>query len=513
MTKKILISWLGSADIEKLGSGNENDCGALHTVLTDNQYGPFNELILFMTPPDPNWHAQKKENWESTLAKLEALCANNNMEMRTCLSPENFVVVDMESVYRFMIAKLGALIHEKPGKKPMLFYNLTSGTSAMYAIQLYLASQGDFYGTPLYTLRTGPENRYAVIAASLPFMLGREEESSKSSLAPYTEPNQSIYDQVRIKVANSDASVLICGETGTGKTMLARYIHAHDQMRNKLEMVEVNCAALGTDANSRISELFGHIRGAFTGADKSREGAFQRANGSTLFLDEIGEIPIEHQGLLLRAIADSRVKPLGSEKEEEVHVRIIAATNVDLPSAVRAGKFRADLYYRLAHYSPRLKSIMEYTPAQKEKLLGLLLEKINAKYHSHNPRSLSADAFRLLLNHPWYGNIREMEFRLRSICLLADHLVRAEDVAEQLSAMPAIEGNQAITGALPTKIPPTDGISLESEIPENLPSWIESWEKYWIRSATSHYPKIADAASRLGMKKSTFFNRKLKLDL
>lgn len=505
MTKKILVSWLGDSDIRNFSDHG----GPLHSMLTDEGYGPFDELWLFMTP---NGIPRGLEAGAREVARnqIGAFCADLGMELRIRQTEENFPVADMEKIYSFMTGELAALAKTNRGRGISLFYNLTAGTPAMHAIQLYLASRGDFSGTPLYTVPPAAPGEPNVFAAAFPFMLGREGGVPKGVPEPYTEPNQTIYDQARLKVADTDASVLICGETGTGKTMLARYIHDHDPLRRDREMVELNCAALGSDANSLISELFGHRKGAFTGADKARKGAFARADGSTLFLDEIGEIPLAHQGLLLRAIADSRFKPLGSEGEEESHPRIIAATNVDLPAAVRAGRFRADLYYRLAHYSPVLKPVREYTAEQRERLLDILLGKINARHHPHNPRSLSADARRILLNHPWHGNIREMEFRLRSICLLADDLVRGEDVAGQLFAMPAIEGGAS--PARPASFGPPSGTSPEEELPHDLTSWLKDWENYWMRSALAHH-SAADAAARLGQKRSTFFSKKQKFGL
>lgn len=197
-------------------------------------------------------------------------------------------------------------------------------------------------------------------------------------------------------------------------------------------------------------------------------------------------------------------------------VRIIAATNKNLPAAVREGKFRADLFYRLAQYAPVLKPIREYSPAQKEELLDNLLRKINNEKYFSQPRTLASDAKKILLNHPWDGNIREMKFRLESICLLSDVTITAEDVSEQLA-------HGMINSSLPQTVShnydaslvslPEPDMYAEHDIPHDLRKWLDEWESFWIRKALTDSPNIAKAAARLGLKKSTFFSRKTKLGL
>lgn len=404
-----------------------------------------------------------------------------------------------------MIKALDARITRKEAKVELI-YNLTSGTPAMYAIQLHMADSSPFAGTALYTLPPGLCDDPAdnVYRASLPNALSRLHASDMAGDQLFDAPNKKIYDQIRLKVANTKASVLIQGETGTGKSALARFIHQMDGRRCKKKLIEVNCAALGSDANSLISELFGHKKGSFTGAMQDRKGAFQEAHQSTLFLDEVGEIPLEHQGILLRALEDGKIKPLGSDKEEMVDARVIAATNVDLPEAIRQGKFRQDLYFRLAQYAPVLKPVRQYSRDHRARLLQNILERVNAD--NGLPHELTNDARETLLNYPWPGNIREMKFRLESICLLADDKISREDVLEQLenenmknSCEPA-EGN-----------PRPDMGEDEGDIPADLKGWLEEREARWMELALRHCGTVEAAAARLGMKKTTFFNRKNKL--
>jgi DNA-binding NtrC family response regulator len=198
------------------------------------------------------------------------------------------------------------------------------------------------------------------------------------------------------RVSPTDATVLLAGETGTGKELAARAIHENSRRRGGPFMV-VDCAAVA--ANLIESELFGHERGAFTGADRIRKGAFEAAEGGTVFLDEIGELPLELQPTLLRVLERREVKRLGSNELRSVNVRLVAATHRDLPGFIKQGKFREDLYFRLAVIDVRLPSLRE----RKEDLpliLGRWIETSGGK--------ISADAVALLQTHAWPGNVREL---------------------------------------------------------------------------------------------------------
>lgn len=506
---KILISWLGDSDIRNFTEQSETaeKSGPLHSILTDTSFGPFQELWLFKTP----MRLKTSIDTQEAVTKLKAFCKGKRIKMELINAPKNFDVANMDEIYNFMFHELLKKRENKGKIKARYYYNLTSGTPAMYAIQLYLSGVRNFQGTPLYTIPPFLQKSHEtnVREAHLPSALAVLETNSGQEKDLYDEPNRKVFEQVRLKVATTDASVLIQGETGTGKSALARYIHKYSKRAQK-EMVEVNCAALGSDINTLLSEIFGHAKGAFTGADRDREGAFQRANGSTLFLDEIGEIPFAHQGTLLRALAESSIKPLGSEKEIKVDVRIIAATNVDLPRAVREGKFRADLFYRLAQYAPVLKPLREYSREQREGLLDSVLREINNRRYFSHPRVLTAEAKKILLAYPWPGNIREMKYRLESICLLSDMTITKEDVSEQLTLeIPIVPSPD---GAGRPSLPDSDSYA-ERDIPHNLKDWLIGWEKFWIGKALENCKTEADAASRIGMKKSTFSSRKKTLGL
>ncbi|MDE0044003.1 MAG: sigma-54 dependent transcriptional regulator, partial [Candidatus Poribacteria bacterium] len=217
------------------------------------------------------------------------------------------------------------------------------------------------------------------------------------------------------KVADTDSTVLIHGESGTGKELVARALHRNSAYADK-EMVVVNCAAI--PANLLESELFGHERGAFTGAIYQKIGKFERANGSSLFLDEIGDLPVELQAKLLRAIQEQEIERVGGTHVIRVKVRIIAATNHDLRQAIEDGLFRQDLYYRLNMIPIQLLPLRE-----RREDIGILSEYFLQKHseaHEQLARFISQKARNLLMHYDWPGNVRELEYSILRAVLFAE---------------------------------------------------------------------------------------------
>jgi transcriptional regulator with GAF, ATPase, and Fis domain len=215
------------------------------------------------------------------------------------------------------------------------------------------------------------------------------------------------------QVADSEATVLVGGESGTGKELVAQALHCNSSRRSR-PLVALHCAALPSTVLE--SELFGHVRGAFTGAERDRPGRIASASGGTLFLDEVAEIPPELQAKLLRFLQFGEIQRLGADRTEKVDVRVVAATLQDLPALVKAGRFRQDLYFRL-------KVIELRVPALRERLsdVPLLLEHFVRKHWKRpdeRPR-WSARAERVLLAYEWPGNVRELEHLVQRACLLA----------------------------------------------------------------------------------------------
>jgi len=217
-----------------------------------------------------------------------------------------------------------------------------------------------------------------------------------------------------LRVATTDASVLITGESGTGKELAAREICRRSR-RSERPFVAVNCAAL--PASLLESELFGHAKGAFTGARSDRKGLFAEADGGTLFLDELGEIPLEVQPKLLRALENRTIRPVGADREVAIDVRVIAATNRDLATAVGDGGFRADLYYRVNVVTLHLPPLRRRGPELLE-LAQLFVERAAAR-HGKEVRSVTEPVARRLLDYQWPGNARELRNAMECAVVMA----------------------------------------------------------------------------------------------
>ena len=225
------------------------------------------------------------------------------------------------------------------------------------------------------------------------------------------------------RVSQSQATVLLLGESGTGKELFARAVHLASGRRDK-PFIKVNCSAIPDSLFE--SELFGYERGAFTGANAARAGWFERANGGTIFLDEIGELPLAMQSKLLRTLQESTLVRLGGTRETRIDVRLVAATNRDLAQELQAGRFRQDLYYRLNVIPIRLPSLRE----RRDDIRALALHFVSRANQAHQRNVyLSTDALSTLEAHEWPGNIRELGNLIERVVLLADHtLVSAEEL-------------------------------------------------------------------------------------
>ena len=217
------------------------------------------------------------------------------------------------------------------------------------------------------------------------------------------------------RVAEPKTTVLITGESGTGKELVAKAIHDASP-RRAAKLVAVNCAAI--PANLLESELFGHVKGAFTDASRDRIGLFEEAHGGTLFLDEVAEIPVVLQAKLLRALQEGEVTPIGQSTPVKVDVRVIAATLRDLPAEIAAGRFREDLYYRLAVVPVALPPLRE-RGEDVPQLARFFLAR-HAQRHGRPEVVLTEDAVQALAAQPWPGNVRELENVLERVLVLAD---------------------------------------------------------------------------------------------
>lgn len=227
------------------------------------------------------------------------------------------------------------------------------------------------------------------------------------------------------KVAPTDARVLVTGPNGTGKELVAHWLHQKSE-RAKSPMIEVNCAAIPSELIE--SELFGHIKGAFTSAVKDRAGKFETASGGTIFLDEIGDMSLSAQAKVLRALQENKISRVGSDKDIKVDVRVIAATNKDIKKEIEDGKFREDLYHRLAViliHVPSLNERREDIPL----LIGHFSKKI-AEEQGTTPKKFSGEAVKLLQKYDWTGNIRELRNIVERLIILGDKEISKTDVEQ-----------------------------------------------------------------------------------
>ncbi len=225
------------------------------------------------------------------------------------------------------------------------------------------------------------------------------------------------------KVAATDARVLITGSNGTGKELVAHWLHEKSN-RVKMPMIEVNCAAIPSELIE--SELFGHVKGSFTGANKDRAGKFEAANNGTIFLDEIGDMSLSAQAKVLRALQENRISRVGSDKDIKVNVRVVAATNKDLKKEIEEGRFREDLYHRLA-------VILIKVPALNDRRedIPLLIDFFSKKISDEqgNPKKeFSKEAIQLLKTFDWTGNIRELRNVVERLIILGEKQISENDV-------------------------------------------------------------------------------------
>jgi len=241
-------------------------------------------------------------------------------------------------------------------------------------------------------------------------------------------PSIGVIKSIIDKVAPTDARVLITGPNGTGKELVAHWLH---QKSNRAEssMIEVNCAAIPSELIE--SELFGHIKGAFTGAHKDRAGKFEAANNGTIFLDEIGDMSLSAQAKVLRALQESRIQRVGSDKDIKVNVRIVAATNKNLKKEILEGRFREDLYHRLAVILIEVPSLND-----RRNDIPLLVDYFTDKIATEQgtlKKSFTQEALNLLMSFDWTGNIRELRNVVERLIILGETTVTVSDVTSFVS--------------------------------------------------------------------------------
>ncbi|MGY4879243.1 sigma-54-dependent transcriptional regulator [Vreelandella aquamarina] len=312
---------------------------------------------------------------------------------------------------------------------------------------------------------------------------------------------QQVYTRIR-KTAPADVTVLIQGESGTGKELVARAIHQQSK-RAAASLICVNCAAIPETLIE--SELFGHEKGAFTGASASRTGLVEAADGGTLFLDEIGELPLDAQARLLRVLQEGEIRKIGSVETRHVDVRLIAATHRDLRALSKSGEFRLDLYYRLNVMQIELPPLRE---RQEDvlKIADILLDKA-CQRHGREGLRLSRAARQDLRDYPWPGNVRELENALeRGVILAEGHLIHPDDLGLapfSPRATPSPSSPQLITNAAEEE---HSDLSAENDL---------SLEDYFQHFVMEHQDQMSETelAQKLGISRKSLWERRQRLGI
>ena len=432
---RLLISWIGKADLQAPEKEQLVGKGPIAQALSTRPYDTavlISDYSKAVVAPFLNWLQPQ------TKAAL-------TVHYEPLSSPTNFGQI-YEAAVRVVTESL-----EHHGKDSELIFHLSPGTPAMAAVWIILAKTR----FPAELIESSQE--YGVQTTSVPFDISAEFipdllrvpderlEQLTAGLPPEAPEFADIIHRSRVmarlvakarRVAPRSVSVLIEGESGTGKELLARAIHKASPRRDQ-PFKAVNCGAIPAELVE--SELFGHEKGAFTGADRKKTGYFEAANGGTLLLDEVGELSPPAQVKLLRVLQEGEVIRVGATTPLKVDVRIIAATNRTLTEEIAAGRFREDLFYRLAVVRLRLPPLRE-RKGDLSLLIDRLLKEINddlAQEPGYEHKKLSPGARNILISHPWPGNVRELLNTLQQAAFwTSGATIRSEDVREAL--LPAI---------------------------------------------------------------------------
>jgi DNA-binding NtrC family response regulator len=490
---RMLVSWIGNADLRAPDSEDKADVGPIAQALEAQHY---NRVVLLA---DQEAKALRKyEGWlRSKIVKKAP--ASLSIERVELTSPTNF-----DQIYSAVTRTLDLILRDVK-ETPQLTFHLSPGTPAMAATWVIL-------GKTRYRAELIQSSRQrGVEVASVPFNIalspefvtdvlripdkqleklssGVAEEAAQFGDMIYRGvPMQRLVSRAK-KAAPRSVPILIEGESGTGKELLARAIHAASPRSNKSLRI-VNCGAI--PAQLIESELFGHEKGAFTGALQAHAGYFEDADGGTLFLDEIGELPLSAQVKFLRVLQEGEVTRVGATRPRKIAVRIIAATNRDLMTEVALGHFREDLFFRLAVLVLKVPPLRD-REGDLGPLIDGMLKRVNDASSGdpgYKHKKLSADAKNILLQHRWPGNVRELQNTLQRAAVWADgEKISATDIQEAI--LPSAQ-----RGA-------DDGV-LNRSLEENgldLQSLITEVERHYIRRAleAAHGSKT-QAAKLLGL--------------
>jgi len=388
----------------------------------------FDHIFLFDTPSTQRVTEETKDAILKRHRGTEVHVLEINLS-----DPTNY-----QEIFRGLRAHIHSIIEGFSSAR--FFVAVASGTPHMHACWVLLTASGEIPARILHVRPPRFVTKEHPLVSEVD-LSSRDFPSVRFQDRPITVEESAMQRSLEMgaMLAPSQAPILILGETGTGKELFARYIHRLSG-RPRRSFVPVNCAAIPEDLVESL--LFGHKKGAFTGAVNDQVGKFDTANKGTLFLDELGELPLSAQAKLLRVVQDGLVEPIGQAKAHKVDVRIVAATNRDLRKLVRQGKFREDLFYRLNVGEIKLPPLRERR-SDIPKLALHILDRLNGSLR--RPKRLSAEALARLQSHNWAGNVRDLENVIeRSVRLCRHDVLDADDLlitepvtyADPLDALP-----------------------------------------------------------------------------
>ncbi|WP_024300134.1 sigma-54 interaction domain-containing protein [Methylomicrobium lacus] len=482
MKNRLLFSWIGNTDIRE--AANRERLGPLVSILVASR---FDVLYLIYDKPETeitSFIRHIEERVDITIIKNPVSLSD----------PTHF-----GDIYRAFDSMLNEAQKAYPNAE--LIIQITSGTPAMTAVSILLGKakySTKFVQSSIEQGVSEPDIPFDIFADFLP-ALAKKTDAKFSSLFSGQTPNSAAFADILTQsdimetlkqkaaiIAQRDVPVLIYGETGTGKELFAKAIHNASRRADK-PLLTLNCGAIPKDLID--TTLFGHTKGAFTGAHESRKGYFEQAERGTLFLDEFGELPLESQVRLLRVIQQGTFTLVGSTTEKLADVRIIAATNRNLIDDIAEGKFREDLFYRVAIGMITLPPLRE-RKGDLPLLAKKLLEKVNldasdAPGYIH--KKLSANAIKFISNYSWPGNVRELQATiLRASLWQQGELLSEEDIRDAL-----LETRPARDGILWRDI--SQGIDIDEIIKEVSVHYIE-------RAIKENQGNKSKAAAMLGLK-------------
>lgn len=413
---KILISWLGKTDIDNM----QADKLAAIATLAIKYPDPFDKVLVLANSWEEHWHSY--EQWLNKRLAVSGRPAGVEVRQQSLSSP-----IDYVAIAAVMQRNLQALCQGDN----QVYINLTSGTPAMTAMSV-LIGQGMYQ---CHFLQAAPDNSVVDVRIPLDFAATYKKAASSSvsnkviagpslsaefgHMVAESDLMKAVLSKAA-KLAATDLPALILGETGTGKEVLATAIHAAGS-RSAKPLKTINCGALPENLVDSI--LFGHVKGAFTGANNDHAGLFEQADGGTLFLDEVGELTPAVQVKLLRALQQGEITRVGDSKSRQVDVRVIAATHRQLATMVAEGTFREDLFYRIAVGIIELPPLRQRT-ADIPGLVKQIMAEINAvfaKLPEYKSKKISSSAIKFIAMQPWPGNIRALWNALNRAVLWADN--------------------------------------------------------------------------------------------